>query len=323
MIKRILAQVLFGLLVAGTIDAAVGRYETFHDNQGRELQARLLSVDPQSNKVKVQLRNGKTRTTDLSVFSEDDQTRILEWHITEVVFSDKNFKVTINKKSQGSDRRRGEVDGWTPKNSGMRVQEIAYELELENRNKTPMKGLKAEYCIYHQSKEKGLWVEYEYDRPPSREYDKGYEDNAVNNSQRITNKRRTVGAEKIPDKTIPGITTGIVLIPELPSKESSEGLTKEVPLKKGSEFRPLAEKEEGYPKRRFPEIDKNPTRRIHEERKVAEEVVGVVFRISIPLASGGYARKEYSYPKDLLEKKTVDWDALNEESSEEEDEGAL
>lgn len=313
--KMILVQMLLVLFVVGQVGAAVGKYETFRDSQGRELQARLLSLDTQSDTVKLQMRNGKIRTTDIAVFSEADQVRIRNWHIAKVVFSEKNLIVKINKKSSGSERIRDEVDGWNPKTSGMKVEEIAYELGIENRNKTTLKGLKAEYRIHHQQEEQGNWVEYEYDEKPSPGYEKEYEENEENNPRDNENKRQTVGTEKIPKKTIPDTTSGTLLISEIPSKKRYEGRTVAVPIKKGSEFRPIDSRDGAYPKEDFPEVARNPTHSIHEERKVEGEVIGVIFRISVPLSSGGYARKEYSYPKDLLEKTEVAWDDQNSESS--------
>ena len=308
--KRRFAQMLLILFAAIAVDAAVGEYRIFHDSTGREIKARLLQFTPQSDEVKIQLGNRKIRTTKISIFSAADQEFIRNWHISEVVFSEKNLVVTINKKSLSSERYRDKVDGWKPKTPGMRVEEIAYELELESRNTMALKGMKAEYCIYHQRTEKGTWVVYEYEERPTREYDERYEAMEEYSPQKIENKRSLVGTQKIPEKTIPGTAAGELLIPELPRKGSYEGLTKAVPLRKGSESRPLETKEEGYPKRRFPEVGKDPNKRIHEERKVEGKVEGVVFRISVPLSSGGYAQKEYSYPKDLVEKKKVDWDAL-------------
>ena len=313
--KRRFVQMLLILFAAIAVDAAVGEYRIFHDSTGREIKARLLQFNPQSNEVKIQLGNRKIRTTEIAVFSAADQEFIRNWHISEVVFSEKNLIVTINKKSLSSERYRDKADGWKPKTPGMRVEEIAYELELESRNTMALKGMKAEYCIYHQRTEKGTWVVYEYEERPTREYDERYEAMEEYDPQKIENKRSLLGTQKIPDKTIPGTTAGELLIPELPRKGSYEGLTKAVPLRKGSESRPLEVKDGGYPAQRFPEIGKNPHQRIHEERKVEGKVVGVVFRVSVPLSSGGYAQKEYSYPKDLVEKKKVDWDALKPKPS--------
>ena len=290
--------------VAIAAEAAVGEYRTFHDSQGREIKARLLQFNPQTDEVKIQLSNRKIRTTPISVFAAADQDAIRNWHISEVVFSEKNLMVTINKKAEGSERRRGETDGWTPKKTGIRVEEVGYELKLENRNKMALKGMKAEYRIYYQSTEKGTEIIYEYDQIPSPDYDKNYEELAENGS--IKNKRNTVSTRKIPTKIVPETRAGEFMVPELPSKGRHEELTKRVLLREGSEFRPLdSEEEEGS------------RRRTHKERKVEGKLVGVIFRVSMPLASGGYARKEYAYPKDLLEKKKVDWDALKPKSSDE------
>ena len=215
MSMRRCAQMLFIGFVAIAADAAVGEYRTFHDSQGREIKARLLQFNPQSDEVKIQLGNRKIRTTKITVFSDADQEFIRNWHISEVVFSEKNLIVPINKKSLRSERQRGETDGWKPKTSGMRVEEIAYELELESRNKMALKGMLAEYCIYYQHTEKGTSVLYEYEEIPSPEYDKNYEELAESGGNE--NKRRTVGTEKAPEKTIPDTTTGELSIPELPS----------------------------------------------------------------------------------------------------------
>ena len=176
MSMRRCVQILFIGFVAIAADAAVGEYRTFHDSQGREIKARLLQFNPQSDEVKIQLGNRKIRTTKITVFSDADQEFIRNWHISEVAFSGKNLIVTINKKSLRSDRQRGKVAGWKPKKTGMRVEEMAYELELENRNKAALKGMKAEYCIYYQHTEKGNRIVYEYDRVPRPDYDENYEE---------------------------------------------------------------------------------------------------------------------------------------------------
>jgi len=283
-------------------EAAVGEYRTFHDSQGREIKARLLQFNPQTDEVKIQLSNRKIRTAPISVFAAAAQDAIRNWHISEVVFSEKKLMITINKKAEGSERRRGETDGWTPKKTGIRVEEVGYELKLENRNKMALKGMKVEYRIYSQSTEKGTEVIYEYDQIPSPDYDKNYEELAENGN--IKNKRSTVGTRKIPTKTVLETSAGEFAIPELPNKGRHEELTKRVFLREGSEFRPL-------------DAEEDSRRRTHKERKVEGKLVGVIFRVSMPLASGGYARKEYAYPKDLLEKKKVDWDALKPEPAEE------
>lgn len=304
MSMRRCAQMLLIWFVAVAADAAVGEYRTFHDSQGRDMKARLLQFNPETNEVKIQLVNRKIRTTKIAVFSDTDQEFIRNWYISKVVFSDKNLIVTINKKALNSERQREGLDGWTPKTSGMKVEEISYELKLESRNKTALEDLKAEYCIYHERTEKGTQEVYEYERVPTREYDEEYEE--LERGGNNENKRHSVGGKKLPGKEITDTTNGEILIPKLPGKGSYEGLTKGVFLRKGSESKPSEAEEE-----------ENSRRRTHEERKVEGKVVGVVFRISIPLASGGYARKEYSYPKDLLEKKKVDWDALKPEPTEE------
>lgn len=47
--------------------------------------------------------------------------------------------------------------------------------------------------------------------------------------------------------------------------------------------------------------------RSYQTREIEDKMLGIIVRISIPLSSGRYARKEYSYPRDLLKKKKVNW----------------
>ena len=296
--KQKMIQILFILMVTTTVKAAVGEYRSFHDTKGREIKARILQFNPQSNEVKLQLANRKIRTTKLDIFSEADQTFIRDWQLAEVSFSPKNLWVTINKKSEKSDRYYAKVGDWKPNIAGMKAEHVTYEIKFENRNKTPLKGLEVEYFIFHETTEKKNVVVYEYSQVPSKNYDENYDEYANSNGV-SDNLRRTIETKKLPKKVIPHETTGTFSVPDLSWKDTHPGRTESILLKRGTEAKVLDVKN-----------PKNVLERTHEVRTVEEKVYGVVFRVSLPLSSGGYAHKEFSYPKGLAEKKKVDWEAL-------------
>ncbi len=266
---------------------ASGKYRVLHDSNGRELHARLLSFDPQSSKVKLQLRNGKIRETPLSVFSAEDQTSIRDWHISETVLSDKNLFVRISKKGIKSDGYHSSIDGWGGVYSGIKCKDIAYEIALENKSKASLCEIKLEYGIYYRYTEEG---ETRYTTVKR----------GVASDGHPARYHNTISSKNNPKKTTVKSVYGTFSIEDLPSKETYKNLTTQICLRAGEESKEM----------KYTEHKNKPDECVTMYREVENKSMGVVCRISIPLSSGGYARKEYAYPTDLLKKITVDWDAL-------------
>lgn len=275
--KRVfLGSILMGLWMALSTEAlGGGALRSFRDRQGREIRARVLSVDPELKRVKVQLQGGKITTVNISVFSEADQVFVKNWYFVEEAMSSKNFKVKINKKTVKSDRYHKMRNDWQPHHPGIDYDDIAFEITIDNRNRMLLKGIQVESCIFYQSKRKEKTGESEL------------QDLGGSSQGWVTTK-----SSNYKKNTLEGKVRGSFLPFDLETKKNKQIITESVQLREGTESK-------------YGETKQN--KRSYQTREIDEEMEGIIIRISIPLHSGGYARKEYSYPTDLLKKREINW----------------
>jgi hypothetical protein len=152
--RSMIVGVLLMVLNAG----ATTQYRDFMDTKGRTIRARILSYEARTQKVKIERDNGSAATVPISIFSDEDQKFIEKWLQHEGVRSAAKLKVICARKNvkswnkerlgtinyTGGESEHNQVVGKTD------YDEIAYEIEFNNRNKYPLKGLTLEYCIYYE-----------------------------------------------------------------------------------------------------------------------------------------------------------------------------
>ena len=272
--KRMAVCILI-LVVGIGASMAEAEYQVFRDTQDREIEARILKYDPATNRVTVQLRSGKKSTADLSIFCEADQVRVKDWYLSEELLSDRNLIVTINKKTIQSDSYHAERDGWQSHYPGMNIEDVAFEISLNNRSRGSLKDIAVDYCIFYESRRKQRTGQSEL-QDISSGGSAWYTTSESSDDNKVVTLRRR----------------GRFSVDVLESRAVSETLTDCVQLKDGSET--------NYGE------ETNKTRS-YKTRKINEKISGIIMRISIPLSSGGFARKEYAYPSDFLTKETVNW----------------
>ncbi len=279
MIKHIIKLMFFALIIMNSNIVSANEYRTFHDKNDREIQALILGFEPHINKVEIQLRNGRISKADLAVFSSIDQIYIKDWYASEVRLSTKNLIVTINKKVVLADRYHEVRDGWRSHHPGMDFEDVAFEIKIDNRTPEIMEGLQVEYCIFYEShcKEKTGTSELEEMSDGSKSWHSVKSSNFKKHIYQLTE-------------------FGDFSVQELASKKNCENLTKEVRIRDG--------KESKYGTTRRDTRD-------YKMREVRDKVSGVIIRLSLPLPSGNFARKGYSYPKGFIDKQDVNWPVHN------------
>lgn len=249
---------------------------TFTSSDGRTIQAKIIEFDSSRNKVRIKRDNGKLVWVPIDAFSENDQTYVREWHISTILFSNSNLAVAIDKKTGNSDSYHKVLDGWQSHYPGIKYNDVTYSIKIDNRSNIPLGNLSVDYRIYYQSKRKEKIGESEL-----RDTSDGHKGWFSIDS---SNYEKTI---------VPFFKSGNFVITELAKQKSFTTLTDKVRLRKGTEAK------YGNVQGRF---------RSYQVREIDDEVMGLILRISAPLPSGGWARKEYSYPSDLMESITVDWD---------------
>ena len=256
-------------------------FRTFHDTTGREIVACLRSFNPQTNVVKIELKNKSVKTVKAYIFSENDQAYIHDWHMADALLSGTTLRLTANKKTILSDSYHEGRNGWHSVLPCMKFKDMNYEISLENRSGLSLNNIEIEYCIYHQytidetfMKTEAVEVDEDGDLVEDGEKGKviGY---------------RTLKTEKLPRRVVFNVTGGSWVIPEMIDKKKKEQKTKEIRLRRGSES-----------KFEHEEMTRNT-------RKVNDELLGIRVRLYIPLKSGDKAMKEFSFPNNLV--KTTTW----------------
>jgi tetratricopeptide (TPR) repeat protein len=124
------------------IPAGAGEFRTFTDTQGREVKARIVSVDDRTGKVELEREGGKTFKVSPGLFTEADQEYIQAWTTANLVLSEKNLIVTFSKKSEPVDKEA------TAEHAGFSGEAVYYEVTLENRSRQPVENLVIDYQYF-------------------------------------------------------------------------------------------------------------------------------------------------------------------------------
>ncbi len=265
-------------------------YRTFK-NEKETMQARLLDFSESTQKMKMELFSGSRRTVKLPTLSEEDQAYVLDWYSAYSLLSRGKLRVSLEEKEFEDKIYHGALDvwhpmfpnmgykdGWHSTYPGTTYDDIVYAITIENRAERPLSDIRVEYCVYHQAKIDEHILETEY-----REESNGW---------------HPVGAtEYLPKQVVTNTVIGKISIPELPIKARILELTR--PFKLMDDQREI--KTPPRPNRKDRD---HSTRNV---RIIDGKLLGIRYRVFIPLKSGGYAMKEFAKPKSLL-KETI-WPA--------------
>ncbi|MEE9369785.1 MAG: hypothetical protein V3V05_13130 [Pontiella sp.] len=89
--------------------------------------------------------NRKVVTVPLSIFSEADQKYILQWGFNKVFLSESSFKIDAKRKEV-----KDKDDSYSSTIQAKKVENMGYELVLENRSTAKLENIEIEYCIYYE-----------------------------------------------------------------------------------------------------------------------------------------------------------------------------
>lgn len=153
--KRVFYFVLSVLLVSTVW--ADDAFRDFKSKDGKVVRGRVCAFDESSDAVTIETENKRTSKVPISVFSEEDQAYIKVWQNQQGVRSSSKLRITVERKAvkswvekqYGSVTVNGEADG-TQQTGKTNFEEIAFDMELANRNSYPIKDLVLEYCIYYE-----------------------------------------------------------------------------------------------------------------------------------------------------------------------------
>jgi len=255
------------------------------------IQARLIDFSGVTGNVKMELPTGSRRTVKLSSLSKEDQAYVRDWYAAYSLLNKRKLRISIKEKAFEDQIYHGALDvwhpmfpnmgyadGWRSTYPGTTYDDVTYEMAIENRAEKALEDVKIEYCVYHQTEIDEHILETEY-----REESNGW---------------HPVGAtEYLPKQVVINTVIGKISIPELFVKARVVKLTKP--------FRLMDDQREIKTPPRPNRKDRDHSTR--NVRMIDGELLGIRYRVYLPLASGGYMMKEFAEPKSLLKK--TDWPA--------------
>jgi hypothetical protein len=128
-------------------------YRFFKNTEGQTIRAAVVSYDAAKEVVTIERDNRRTAKVPITVFCEADQTYIRGWEVSRVFDSKAQFKISVNKIDKRNEEAGRKLN---QQSSGVEyeVEDIHYEILLDNRSAVTLSDLSLEYCIF-----------YEQDRP--------------------------------------------------------------------------------------------------------------------------------------------------------------
>ncbi len=145
--KRLLLMVCFVAVVGGVQGAK--QYRDFMDTQGRTIRGCIVAYDAKKQIVTFERDDRKIKKAPITLFSEADQTYILEWEVLRSFAMERLFKISAKRK-----KRSNEEESHNTHNKKIAMQDTSYEIMIENRSASNFKDLKLEYCIYYEQEER-------------------------------------------------------------------------------------------------------------------------------------------------------------------------
>lgn len=148
MIKSLLAAtILFNLLQASVVQA-----RTFHNTEGKSIEAELLSVEGDLTVMK--LTNGRVVKVAINKFAPADQDHIKAWwQKNKNLLTARDVKLSIRQKSVYTKKPQSKQSG----NSKIKTSEseITFLCNLDNYSTKTINGIKASYSVYKRISKRG------------------------------------------------------------------------------------------------------------------------------------------------------------------------
>lgn len=154
------------MLLCSLFVGAEEEYREFTDQAGRIARLMVTGCDLQRNEVTVESEDHRRITVSITGFSEADQAYIREWYMAHELISARNLLIECDETLVRT--RREDVMGLERVGSSRsdeteytmlghkRYEEIAYKIDFENRNDSPIQNIRLEYIIYYEQSERGF-----------------------------------------------------------------------------------------------------------------------------------------------------------------------
>jgi len=145
----------YSLIVLGMLSFArmcgAGEVHEFQLPSGKSVKAEIMGYNGRLDVVTLRLPKGGIKKVHPGIFVAEDQKYIQKWALICGFKRSSKFTIKINKKS--GDFKRVE----TKKGGTAKVQEIRYDIVLENSNSYPLEEISVEYRIFVRPKGDGRW----------------------------------------------------------------------------------------------------------------------------------------------------------------------
>lgn len=125
---------------------AATKYRDFTSADGKTIRGCIQAYDAVTKTVTIERDNKRTSKVPITMFSEADQSYILEWDMLRTFTGKRFFKISAKSKMV----KNKDNAGYSTKT----VEDTTYVIMIENGSKSSLKGIKMEYCIYY---EKDSW----------------------------------------------------------------------------------------------------------------------------------------------------------------------
>lgn len=124
---------------------AATQYHDFMDTQGRTIRGRVLGFETHSGTVTIERDNKRTAKVPINIFSAEGQQYIRAWEFSKIFLSESSFKISAKRKEV-----KDEEESYSDMIHAKKVENLGYEITLENRSASKIKDLEIEYCIYYE-----------------------------------------------------------------------------------------------------------------------------------------------------------------------------
>lgn len=265
-------------------------YCTFIKTDGMEVRGTPVYFDPVAGQVELRLDDSSRQNVALSELSASDQTYIQNWYTASTLLGKNKLQVTLIKNKHKDVEYDEEMlpklnqgKSWSTFRNTRTCDAVDYDICLENRSGHPTKDIRIEYCIYHRAEveEKvltGRMDPYSYDAP-------SYSPGSGFSGGGVSGGWVTLSSKDIPDRIALDTVSGQFTIEALQAKDK---ITKQTE-------RMLLPPENG----KQSDKGKSNTR---NERTINCDLLGIRYRIYLPLASGkGFMVREFADPESLIE----------------------
>ena len=123
-------------------------YRDFTNTKGQTVRGRIVSFDARKDIVQIEPERGKKARIPLSALIEKDQEYVRSWQVGRNFMDDRRLKISAK-------RRREDNEGMTRKYGIVTrdVENMSYEILLENASELMFENVEMQYCIYYEQEE--------------------------------------------------------------------------------------------------------------------------------------------------------------------------